>query len=395
MSKKNNVFRKYTALFLILISTEAIQAQVKISGIILDSLTYQPIQDLSILDFQNNRGTITNENGEFEISVNSLPCKIIFSHVSYKKITKIITSENLGEIYLPLAIINLPEVKTENPAFALLNAAINKAMGDTINNYPCHAYYQKISKEGNNYTNVHEIFFDGLWNALGIIKWMPTNARYANKENSTFKEIQSLTSFVFIHSGLISRSIHKPNSIKEVKDNYLYKIEKYLNFGTIEETAEVVCTPKIKKNRYFEGSIYIKTRNNNIIKIVGNIYAPDPAPKKLKDAYESLTVNFRETDDNIKIDNLIFTQNVTLSGLVDKKIVESAKLIVYEYNNSIDIKNMTSAFVKSDLDLIKNIPYNVEFWKNNDVIKRSNLEKSLIKSFENSKSFESNFILKK
>jgi hypothetical protein len=78
-----------------------------------------------------------------------------------------------------------------------------------------------------------------------------------------------------------------------------------------------------------------------------------------------------------------------------EKIIESSKLIIYDYNDSINTQNMVSAFVNSDLDLIKNIPYNSQFWENNIVIKRSNLEKSLIKSFENSRSFESNFINKK
>ncbi|WP_394991177.1 carboxypeptidase-like regulatory domain-containing protein [Emticicia sp.] len=386
--------KKLLLLIFILVSIQ-VQAQIKINGVVLDSLTHQPIPDLSILDFQSNKGTITNENGEFEIIVSALPVKILFSHVSYKKTLKLVISENLGEIYVPLAIINLSEAKTENPALTLLNAAINKVMSDTINRYPCRAFYQKTSKEGNNSTNINEIYFDGLWSQLGITKWLPTNARYASKENSSFK-FQNITSSVFYHSGSSSKNIYLPFSYRNEKNIFNLKIVKFINYGTDDEIAEIICTPKLKENYFFEGVIYIKTKSDNIVKISGEMHYPNPTPKKIKNPYDTYTINFKENKNGFSVlDNLTFIKTITLSGIPDKKIVESAKLIIYEYDNAIDTKNMTSAFVNSDLDLIKNIPYNLQFWENNAVIKRSNIEKSLIKSFENSRGFESNFINKK
>jgi hypothetical protein len=392
--------KKYKFLKILLIAStlgyfQSSYAQIKVSGVVLDSLTHLPISDLSILDVKNNKGTITNENGEFEISVSGLPVNILFSHISYKKITKVVDYESLGQIYLPLSIINLPEFQTENPSLALLNSAINKALSDTINRYPCRAFYQKISKEGSNVTNVNEIYFDGLLGQLGIVKWLPTHARYASKENSSFK-FQNFTSSVFYNSGVASKNIDKPYSYRNDKDIFNFKIGKYINFDTDNEIVEIICTPKLKENFYFEGSIYIKTKNSNIVKIVGEMHYPNPNLKRLKNPYDSYTINFREGKNGFSIlDNLTFTKTVTFSGISEKKIIESSKLIIYDYNDSINTQNMVSAFVNSDLDLIKNIPYNSQFWENNIVIKRSNLEKSLIKSFENSRSFESNFINKK
>jgi hypothetical protein len=380
-------------LMLVFLVSVQIQAQTIISGVILDSLTHQPIPDLSIIYLQNGKGTITNENGEFEISVSSLPTNILFSHVSYKKVVKSVINKDLGEIFLSLATINLPEIKTGNPALTLLNAAINKALSDTINKYPCRAFYQKISKEGNNPTTIHEIFFEGLWNQFGITKWNPINARYANKDNSSFK-FQNFTTSVFFNSGTISKNIYKPTSSRSDKNSFDLGIIKFLNAGSDDEIAEISCKSKNKEKDYFEGTIYIKTKTDNILKIVGEMYYPeDPKQKKIKKPFDSFLINFRENKDGFSIlDNLTFSKIVTLSGIVDRKIVESAKLVIYEYDNTIESKNMENAFVKKDLDLIKKTTYNANFWGNNDIIKRSNLEKSLIRSFENSKGFESNFI---
>jgi hypothetical protein len=87
--------KKYKFLKILLIAStlgyfQSSYAQIKVSGVVLDSLTHLPISDLSILDVKNNKGTITNENGEFEISVSGLPVNILFSHISYKKITKVV-----------------------------------------------------------------------------------------------------------------------------------------------------------------------------------------------------------------------------------------------------------------------------------------------------------------
>lgn len=392
---KTRLFRKIVLLFLALFSIQSIQAQTKIRGIVLDSLTRQPIPDLSILDIQNNRGTISNEKGEFEITVSSLPYKVLFSHISYKKSLKMVNSNDLGQVYMQLAVINLPELRTENPALVLLNAAINKAMGDTINQYPCRAFYQKISKEGNNITNIHEIFFDGIWRQLGLTKWQPTNARYARKDNSTFK-FQNFTTSLFITTGAISKNTHLPYSIRNDKSSFTFRIEKFINAGTDDEIAELSCTPKLKEETYFEGEIYIKTKNENFVKIIGEMHYPNPTIKKLKNPYDSYTINFKENKNGSWVlDNVTYVKKITLGGVIDKEILESGKLVIYDYDDLIDTKRMSSVFIQSDLDLIKNMSYDAEFWQKNEVIRRSNIEKSLIKSFENSRGFESNFIDKK
>ena len=175
------------------------------------------------------------------------------------------------------------------------------------------------------------------------------------------------------------------------------EIVRHLNVGTDDEIAEISCLPKSKDKNYFEGAIYIKTKNNNIVRIVGEMHnVGDARPSKIKNQYDSYLINFRENSDGFSVlDNLTFNRMITLSGIVVKKIIESVKLIVYEYDNNIATKNMEGIFVKSDLDLIKKTPYNKYFWENNEIIKRSSLEKSLIKSFEKNRSFESNFIIEK
>jgi uncharacterized protein with PQ loop repeat len=369
-------------------------SQIKISGIIIDSLTKMPIPDLSVL--HENSGTISNENGEFEITVKGLPVKLIFSHVSYKKKSLTITDENYLEINLPASVTQLPEIRTGNPAIALLNSAIAKSLKDSANEHLCKAYYQKISQEGRSYTTIHEILFEGTWKQLGFTRWLPYNARFAKKNDIMFN-FQNTTTAVFGHSGAIINSIVMPNSPKNDKSIFDAKIVRYIDFGTDEEIAEVRCLPKDKEKDYFEGTIFIKTKTDNIMKIVGEIHFPDPLQKKLKNSYRTFNITFKENADGfVVLDNFLYTNNITVAGVIDKKVSEKVKILVYEYlQNTSNKPKMSSVFIRNDLELIKNTTYNPSFWESNVKIKYTPLEKTIITSFEKEKAFDSNFIIKK
>jgi hypothetical protein len=68
----------------LLISFNALSQQ-RIAGIILDSLTNEPVPGVSIVEQNAKAYSISNEDGEFEILVSNSSSTIVFSHVSYNK----------------------------------------------------------------------------------------------------------------------------------------------------------------------------------------------------------------------------------------------------------------------------------------------------------------------
>ncbi len=373
----------------LILSSLASYSQIKIIGIVVDSLTQMPISDVSILC--NNNGTISNELGEFEIYINNYPSTLVISHVSYKKKTIRINNEGFVRINFSLASIKLNEINIGDPALRLLKAAISKSLKDTSNLYLCKAYYQKISREGKNYTAIHEVLFDALWSQFGFKQWFPTNARFAKKTNIII-DSQNTISPVLANCGTLIENIFMPNSIRNDNSMYLYKLRKFINPDSENEIAEIAITPKNKSGNFFEGLIYIKINSDNILKIVGEFHNTDPIPRNLKKSFESFTITFKENDKNYPVlDNCIFSYNVTLKGFPNKKISEKAKVIVYEYLETNKKAKFKKINIQSDLVLIKKLPYNPKIW-NENILKYTPIEREVISSFEREKLFLSNFI---
>lgn len=72
------------SLFLICISLSAIaQAQITITGKIVDSVTREPLQGASVFAQNTTQGTVTNSGGEFSLSLKSGGYELIFSFTGY------------------------------------------------------------------------------------------------------------------------------------------------------------------------------------------------------------------------------------------------------------------------------------------------------------------------
>ena len=111
-------------------------SQKKVTGIVIDNETKHPLPFANILT-NNNKGTITNADGTFEIeSVDSLT-SITVSYIGYKPKKINFTSSLYYKIELLSEIENLQEVVltgNENPALAIIRKAIeNRKQNDPEN----------------------------------------------------------------------------------------------------------------------------------------------------------------------------------------------------------------------------------------------------------------------
>ena len=79
---------QFIIIFILLSSSLTAQ---KISGIVIDKATKKPIPFVSIINDTENKATVTNDEGEFEINISKLPVEFKISHVSYKKVSVEIT----------------------------------------------------------------------------------------------------------------------------------------------------------------------------------------------------------------------------------------------------------------------------------------------------------------
>jgi len=150
-------------ILLLLISNQTWSQNNKIKGVIKDSETLQPIPYVSIYsenELKNNStGSISNENGEFNITINN-KSKIVFSHINYEPFT-LESDGNLKEVLLKpksyvLNEIVISNVNPKNYLKKIINLSKNKIDKNTL----LKGYFREIVKVNNDYTKFSDALVD-------------------------------------------------------------------------------------------------------------------------------------------------------------------------------------------------------------------------------------------
>lgn len=365
------------------------KAQTQISGLILDSLTQKPIVGVSISDVKTGNGTVTNEEGQFQIFLDNMPGKLMISHVSYTKRILEITNRDFLKVNLPITTIQLPEFQTGNPAIAILNAVIRKSLSDTANKHYYKAFYQKVSYFNGKYTKFQQMFMNVSWSQLGVERWQPTNVRYAQLNDQRHDAANAIV-VGFLNSSVIHKHSNFPLNTFNITDNYLFKIKHYLNTGTTDEIAVIECKPS-KKNKNgikFDGEITIQTNKDLLLKMSGKyIY---PTTKGYHHSME-IEINFNENKNGFSAFNYVLINEKTTRPIQHYKNQDKIWLYFLQETSSFDYQKSQSAFVSRDRKIITNATYTSEYWNQNIPIKQTKIEEEIIKYFEKKGEFKSNF----
>ena len=360
-----------------------------ITGVLLDNTSKQPIVGVNITDENSKYGTVTNEDGEFQMNVKTLPAKLIFSHVSYNKVVKIIDNSAFQQFFLSIAVVQLPEARSGNPAILILNAVVNKAVLDTNKRTFYKAFYQRVSEQNGKYTKLQEMFMNVSWSQFGVEKWQPTNARFAQIDAQGYKN-PNISILSFLNSAVIHKQTNFPLNNISVTEIYNYKIKQYINFGTEEEIAVIACTSKSKVSNVFQfiGDIFVSTKKDNLVRISGKIIYPKT---RMGSRILTLILNFKEDSSGYSIfDNLYMLQNVG-KKVLSKGDSEKIWFFFQEEIERLSDEKTYPAFVRDDLKVLTASPYNATFWQENVPLKHTKLEKEVIQYFEKKQQFTSNF----
>ncbi|MGQ1947725.1 carboxypeptidase-like regulatory domain-containing protein [Geofilum sp. OHC36d9] len=132
-------------------------------GVIVDSVSRNPVEFATITYQGQMRGTITNENGQFVLDGTYNQDTLLISHLNYE--TKKIPFSNLASdnsnmpIFLTPTIYQVEEIKVVADQIPnLLAKAIDRSKKKLVHNFLANTYIREFVKEGENYTK----FSDGL-----------------------------------------------------------------------------------------------------------------------------------------------------------------------------------------------------------------------------------------
>ena len=102
-----NVYSKYLLISTLLNAitlciSGSMQASYKISGMVLNKETNEPIPLVEVFISGSTYGSITNEEGKFELATSYFPCQLIASHVSYAPFNQLVDEESRTDLTIRL-----------------------------------------------------------------------------------------------------------------------------------------------------------------------------------------------------------------------------------------------------------------------------------------------------
>ena len=388
-------------------ATSIDQKEQLIQGKIIDVSTGEIIPFCSISINNTFRGTSSNELGEFEIKVKSLPATLVFTHINYEK--QIVTIQNTSKIDIKLKplVFELNEVAISNKkdfyAYELAKKAFRKADVDRKNRKYGKAFYRQKSKNEDEYSEFSEIIYDINYSSEGIHEWDILEGRYAIKGGTVNNRNYTLLSRI-----LKSFQQNSDDLIFPFRDN----IDHFYNVRVIEKTKSNDGTIVLLDFKPFskiespilEAEAYINEETNEILKLKAILKHDDfkavnfkekSASKKgykltyemafKKDSVFDLVMDYMKIDqefDYYKNDSLI------------TNVSSTSNLSFFEYYKPQNKKQLGRQFSndKSDWQKLNSIGYNQEFWRENAIVKRTPVDENIIKSFEKNNAFESIFL---
>ena len=405
MSKGQQLF--LFLLTLVLFPVSYTVAQIELSGKIVDGLTAAPVTLCNISLASSSIGTSSNELGEFVIVVDSLPAKLIFSHLNYEK--QVIEVSNDEEIIVSLASLttNLEEVvvtahKKDIFAAKLAQNAIEKAQKLSTKDKYGRAFYRQKSKNGDSYSEFSEIFYDIRYNNVGIKEWNIIEGRYALKEHAVHN--RNYTSFSRILRPL------QPNTEELIFPTHP-SFEVFYNprvIGMLQSNDSKIAIVHFKplpdiETPLFDGEVYIDTKTFDILKIKGVLARDDIELAKLttKNSYWknytiSYEIGYKKQNGKMLLDYIKVDQafDYYKDDSLQYNTTSTSSLVFYEHYTPTSRKRLGGrpSRSRSDWQELDEIGYNERFWAQNPIVKRTPVEEEVIEAFERENAFRSIFL---
>lgn len=360
-------------------------AQIKIKGNISNTEDQSPIPFVTIQTDHNHK-TISNESGEFELTVDALPISIKVSHTSFQGVQIEKKEDSPMTISLKPIVLTLNEVVVGNYALTLMKNALDKAKESYKTSNYAKAFLRQVAYESGKPTYLNEIYFNADWRNYGLVKWKPTQTRYLKDKGII--SYTNLSFFSLALSGFLFNDVHIKPLISKLDSLYAFKLKGTYQLGN-DEIAIVSCLAKTKIDKmYFEGNYFINTATADVLKIEGvinNMKMNSSGPLHIKNMGIDFMAEYKinsEGKNVLDFSTFNFKNKLTVLGIKAKESFFASTLYMIDYkatynDNLIDINAKTN-----DITTTKEMAYDAKFWDENQTIKRTDKELEAIRTLE-------------
>lgn len=266
--------RIFFAAFLLSLSYDFSYSQTHtISGTVRDAATREPLSAANVRVQGTSRGTISNMNGDYRLSLPPGSYTLIFSFVSYRSDTvRIVLAENkVRNISLQPSAIQMTEVvvTAEDPAYGIMRKVVENKYRwlDSLRSYQLEAFTRQVLRRDTSIAGITESYTTGYWQKGDTLREVVRQKRQT--ENVSFAQnVTSIGGILNFYQDEIRFSgfTFIGPTAKNAFDYYGYKLEQ-----TREESGNDIYTIRLLPNSriipLFSGTITIVSESYSVIGI--------------------------------------------------------------------------------------------------------------------------------
>jgi len=238
-------------------------AQQVITGLVIDASTKDPLPAATVQIAGTYRGTITNNNGEFELTIPSFPVRLHVRYIGYNSVTMDISEMPTSELTLQLqpTPVNMREVVVtgEDPAIGIMREVIRRKQiwRDALDTYTAEAYTRQRLENDTGIVTITESLSQAYWDkrrgTREVIKYRNQTSNMDATQN--FASATGVPNFYdddISISGFELVGVTHPNALSF----YHFKLE---GFRQIDDKTvfDISVTPRRRLQPTFEGHIAV------------------------------------------------------------------------------------------------------------------------------------------
>ena len=248
---------------LISVSVQNLDAQVLVNGFILDKKTGEPLSAANIQITNTFRGTITNEDGKFQIELLQLPSILTISYIGYEtqQVSLADQPEKVIYIYLKPVILESEPIVViaEDPAIGIMREVIRCkiAWREALKTYHAHAYSRLVFENDSGIVSIAESISETYWDCTKgpreVIKSKKQTSNLSEEQNIAFASY--IPNFYDDDIDEIGYKVIGPTH-PDALDYYDFKLTK-IRLIDDHKVFTILAIPSTKLQPTFEGTLEI------------------------------------------------------------------------------------------------------------------------------------------
>ena len=389
----------FILIFFILCSSAAsAQTMYTITGKVSNSQTGEAIDRVNIRVAGTTRGTITNSDGSYILSLPAENYMLIYSCIGWQRDTLHVSlTKNIScEIKLEPADIILPDVTTiaEDPAYAIVREAIRKKHELTrlLNSYTSKAFTRVKFYRDTSIAGITESYTDGYWHQGDSLREVVTQKHMTNNlpEAQMMASVGEIVNFTDDTIHLFGFRFIGPIA-ENALDHYDYKLLRTLRKDHVD-VYEIKIVPKSRIVPLFQGNISIA---DSSFAVMGIEVQPNEAfhfP-----FVSDIEIRFRQTyslyDEKFWMPTNIamaFGGKISLPGLSFPNIKLDQTSVIYDYKLNTVIAD---TILKQPVLVVDSLAskYDLTFWDNHRILPFTSVEEKAYATLDSTQTLAKQF----